>query len=109
MANRGLKQQAGGVTPARHAANDDTTLRHAGDAGLLQYGSPANDILIEYALTTMKYERTRVRHYHPPPPAKIDHAREVATDIADAGRRSRNSSGDERARGSSTTGVPSRE
>ena len=43
MANRGSKRQTRGVTPARHAANDDTTLRPAGDAGLLQSGSPAND------------------------------------------------------------------
>jgi hypothetical protein len=45
MTNRGSKRQARGVTPARHAANDDTTLRPAEDAGLPQSGSPANDNL----------------------------------------------------------------
>ena len=43
MANRGSRRQAKSVTPARHASNDDTTLRLAGDAGLPQSGSPAND------------------------------------------------------------------
>ena len=43
MTNRGSKRQARSVKPARHAANDDTTLRPAGDVGLPQSGSPAND------------------------------------------------------------------
>ena len=45
MIERGSKRQTRGATPARHAANDDTTLRSAGAAGLPHPGSPANDNL----------------------------------------------------------------
>ena len=65
MANRGSKQQARGDTPARHAANDDTTLLPAKDPCLPQAGSPANDNpSIEYLLACLEVTDDEVRLLH---------------------------------------------
>ena len=43
MASPGTKRQARGVTPARHAANDDAFPIAPGESDLPHAGSPAND------------------------------------------------------------------